>query len=86
LVEFRPIWLKFNPWLIFCAKICLKFSQFGKFSANFDGVSSVKNGDRIKTVRIRSFLEEFRPLLWKKITVKRSFFPKMVLDVNVPEE
>jgi hypothetical protein len=36
LVEYCPIWQKFDPWLVFSAPIWVKFGQFGKYSANLD--------------------------------------------------
>jgi hypothetical protein len=38
LVEYRPSWPKFDPWLVFSAPILVKFGQFGKFSANLDDI------------------------------------------------
>jgi hypothetical protein len=48
LVENRPSWLEFDPWLLFCAPIWTKFGQFGKFSAT-SGVISAKTGGGIQT-------------------------------------
>jgi hypothetical protein len=38
MVEYRPSWSKFDPWLIFSAPIWVKFGQFGKISAHLDGI------------------------------------------------
>jgi hypothetical protein len=38
LVEYRPSWPKFDPWLVFSALIWVKFSQFGNISANLNDI------------------------------------------------
>jgi hypothetical protein len=66
LVEYRPSWPKFNPWLVFNAPIWVKFGQFGQISATF-GISSAKISGGNLIARIRPFLTNFGQ---NKITVE----------------
>jgi hypothetical protein len=61
LVEYRPSWPKFNPWLVFSAPIWVKFGQFKK-----NRLKSVAVFERISAKKILlciAFFEVFSPLI-----------------------
>jgi hypothetical protein len=49
LVEYRPSWPKFDPWLDFSAPIWVKFGQLGRYSIKIGAEIQLRAFDRFQT-------------------------------------